>query len=223
MPIININKPVGITSHDVVSRIRKITGVRRVGHAGTLDPLAAGVLVVGIGREATTKLEGVMKTGKTYRAIITLGANSETDDAEGELQPVDKPPKPELLAINTCLKQFVGEIQQEPPRYSAIKINGKAAYKYARKGQRVALGLRTVTIDSIKVLYYRWPQLEIEVECGSGVYIRSLARDIGKVLGTGGYLSGLVRTRVGEYALDQAMSPEQFGEWWMLSSKLKEF
>lgn len=197
--IIVIYKPKGPTSHDIIAEIRKITNERRVGHAGTLDPLARGVLVVGIGREATKKLSQIVKKEKEYIAEITFGKESTTDDAEGEKKEwkVNKIPGHE--DIEKIIQQFKGKIMQTPPVYSALKVRGKAAYKFARRGESIELKPREVEIKEIKMLKYEWPFLTLKVVTGPGVYIRALARDLGKELGVGGYLSDLERIRVGEF------------------------
>ena len=207
-PIIAIHKPKGPTSHDIVAQIRKITGEKKVGHAGTLDPLASGVLVVGIGREGTKQLRHIVEKEKEYLATILLGATSITDDAEGEKTAIDVATPPSEATVRETLKHFVGTIQQVPPQYSAGKISGKEAYKYARAGQHVTLGAGTVDIFSIEFLEYAWPIVRCRVVTGPGVYIRSLARDLGERLGTGGYLADLERTRVGQYTLEDAIAPE---------------
>lgn len=194
-------KPKGITSHDAINLIRKETGERKVGHAGTLDPLARGVLVVAIGREATQKLGLIEKQEKEYVAVVRLGMSSTTDDEEGEKKENVAEEIPKLERINTALGLFLGEISQIPPIYSAIKIKGKAAYKYAREGKSIELKPRKVFIKEIKVLEYAWPFLKLRMVTGPGVYVRSLARDLGEKLGTGGYLADLERTRVGEYTV----------------------
>ncbi len=203
--IIPIFKPVGPTSHDIIHRLRKLTGVKKIGHAGTLDPLASGVLVVGIGRESTKKLGYLEKTEKEYLAVIRLGACSTTDDQEGGKTEIKLSKAPTLNEIFKVLTQFEGEIEQTPPLYSAIKIMGKPAYKYARANKPLRLKPRKVFIKDIKLVKYIWPELTIRAITGPGVYIRALARDIGKKLCTGGYLSALTRTRVGEFQIDQAI------------------
>ncbi|MBI4193180.1 MAG: tRNA pseudouridine(55) synthase TruB [Candidatus Colwellbacteria bacterium] len=202
--IIAIYKPLGMTSHDVVKRVREATGERRVGHAGTLDPLAEGVLVVGVGREATRKLHEVVGGEKEYVATIRLGATSVTDDEEGpktERAGVAVPPRKEVAS---ALRKFVGAIKQTPPRYSAVKVRGKPSYAYARSGKDIALKPRMVEVKDIKLVAYEYPLITLRVVTGPGVYIRSIARDLGETLGTGGYLAGLVRTRVGEFGIDAA-------------------
>ncbi len=208
--MIGINKPLGITSHDVVDRVRRITGIRKVGHAGTLDPLASGVLVVGIGRAATRQLQGICDTSKEYAADVRLGRYSQTDDEEGEKTAVEVKDVPGRERIEQVLAGFTGEIEQVPPVYSAVKIDGRAAYKYARKNQALDMTkrVRKVRIDEIELLEYAWPDLKLRAVTGAGVYIRTLARDIGAALETGGYLTGLVRTRVGEYRIEDAVTLE---------------
>jgi tRNA pseudouridine55 synthase len=208
--IFPIYKPKGPTSHDIVDQVRRVTGVKKVGHAGTLDPLAEGVLVVAVGREATKQISSIVKTEKEYIAEIKLGETSTTDDEEGEKNetPNSKIQIPKETIVE-ALKGFVGEIEQIPPIYSAIKVKGKSAYKYARKGEDLKLEPRNVLIKEIQVLKYEWPILELRVVSGSGVYIRSLARDVGEKLGVGGYLASLKRTRVGEYKIEDSINPNQ--------------
>jgi tRNA pseudouridine55 synthase len=206
--IIAVNKPKGPTSNDILTQIKKKLGMKKgVGHAGTLDPLASGVLVVGIGK-ATKKLNDIVKKEKEYQATIRLGMNSETDDAEGEKTQVEIEQIPSLKEIKKVLPKFIGVINQVPPIYSAVKIQGKEAYKRVRSGERIELKEREVNIKSIEVIKYQWPYLDLKVITGPGVYIRSLARDIGKELKTGGYISELVRTRVGQYNLEEAVTIE---------------
>lgn len=206
-----INKPKGITSHDVIDEVRRITGERRVGHAGTLDPNATGLLIVAVGREDTKKLGNLTKnTNKTYEAEIFLGEERDTDDSEGKVTQMSKditPPGKEV--IKRVLKGFIGEIDQMPPDYSAIKLKGKKAYELARQGQSPKLNTRKVTIHSIKLVSYKYPMLKIVCDVSSGTYIRSLARDIGKKLGTYGYLKELRRIKVGEFSVEKAQSLQQ--------------
>lgn len=207
-PIFPLYKPSGPTSHDIVSYIRRITGVKKVGHAGTLDPLAKGVLVIGVGM-GTKKLGQLTLMDKEYVAVIRLGTSSTTDDEEGLKTTLLVTTHPSRTHIDSVLAQFVGNISQIPPQYSAIKIKGKTAYSYARKGQTVTLKPRPVQIHSIVIQKYLWPNLKIKIVCGSGVYIRSLARDIGRALGVSAYLHDLERTRVGHYTTAEAMTLEQ--------------
>lgn len=171
---------------------------RRVGHAGTLDPLAEGVLVVATGK-CTKLLPDAEKSRKTYLARVYLGATSSTDDAEGLIAPSVQAKEASLARIKEVSSSFVGSILQRPPQFSALKIRGRRAYDLARKGIEIEMEPRRVDVFSIVIVSYLWPHLELRVETGKGVYIRSLARDIGHALGTGGYLEGLVRERVGAY------------------------
>lgn len=208
--IFAIYKPVGPTSHDIVNQLRKITGERRIGHAGTLDPLASGVLVVAIGREFTKKLSEIVKKEKEYLAKIKFGEYSTTDDQEGEKTKVDFLIKPTLKIIQSTIVQFIGKIEQIPPQYSAIKIKGKTAYSLARIGEKIELKSRLIEIKNIEIIKYSWPYLELKVVCGSGVYIRSLARDLGEKLNVGGYLYSLERTRVGQFTKKESSTIKKF-------------
>ena len=194
-----VYKPKGPTSNEVLRKIRKITGIKKVGHAGTLDPLAKGILVVGVGRDATKKLFQEVKKEKEYIAQIKLGATSATDDAEGEILRHKVLHRPTLAEVEKQLKKFKGKIQQVPPVFSAVKIKGREAYKLARQGREVTLKAREVEIKEIEILKFRWPFLWLRVITGPGVYIRAIARDIGKELGVNGYLANLERTRVGDF------------------------
>lgn len=211
--ILNIYKPKGPTSNDVLNQIRRKLGTKKVGHAGTLDPLASGVLVVGIA-EGTKALANIVKDEKEYVADIFLGATSATDDAEGPIyqktqkQYSDKLENLRMVDVSRALENFIGKIQQTPPLYSAVKVAGKEAYKYARQGKALILKPREVEIKSIEILKYDWPRLTLKVVTGPGVYIRRLARDLGQILGCGAYLADLVRTRVGQFAIEKAMLVE---------------
>lgn len=207
-----IYKAVGPTSHDVIYRLKRLFPGQKIGHAGTLDPLASGILVVGIGRAATKLLHAAELNEKEYRATIRFGATSTTDDAEGEKTPVHSAKPPSVADIEAVLKQFTGTIEQTPPAYSAVKIAGTPAYKLARRGQVVELKSRSAQIHSIKLLSYSWPEAEIQVRTGRGVYIRSLARDIGSTLGVGGYISALERIRVGRFTKADVVSFTQLEE-----------
>jgi len=203
-----VDKPVGLSSMDVVRRVRRAAGNCKTGHAGTLDPLASGVLVCCLGK-ATKAVDQLMGMTKGYEATIDLTAFTTTDDAEGEREPMDisAPPPPE--AVRGVLNGLTGQIEQTPPAYSAIKVGGQRAYKLARAGRDVAMPPRTVRIDAIEIERYDWPELAVTVTCGKGTYIRSLARQIGEGLGTGGYLSALRRTAIGPYTIDQAVQFDQ--------------
>ncbi len=211
-----IDKPLGISSQRAVQIVkywaRRKTGNKKikVGHAGTLDPLASGVLVMAVGREYTRKIDKIVADEKEYIADMLLGENSTTDDAEGKKIIINKNKKPTEVEIKKVLDKFVGDIEQTPPVYSAIKIEGQEAYKRVRKGEDVKMKKRKIHVEKIEILSYEYPLLKIKVVCGKGTYIRSLARDIGRSLETGAYLSGLVRTRVGDFTLQEAKSLKEF-------------
>lgn len=221
--IVVVDKPAGMTSHDVVSRCRRIFGTRKVGHAGTLDPMATGVLVVGI--ERATKILGLLTaTSKSYSATIRLGRCTTTDDAEGEvLQDV---PAGHVTddAILAGIAGLRGEIAQRPSAVSAVKIDGKRAYQLVREGEQVELAARMVRIDRFEVLAIRregpFVDVDVIVDCSSGTYIRALARDLGAGLGVGGHLTALRRTRVGGYGLDHARTLGELAEHPALSYDL---
>ena len=207
--ILNLHKPGGMTSRDVVDLIsRPLRKQAKVGHAGTLDPLASGVLVVAVGR-ATRLIEYLQRMGKTYRTVIRLGARSDTLDADGQVETVLNPPIPNLDQIRPILATQVGTIQQLPPQFSALKVAGQRAYDLARTGQNVPLEPRPVRIDRVELVSYNWPKLELEVDCGAGTYIRSIARDVGDALGSGGLIEVLIRTRIGGFTLENAVDPTQ--------------
>lgn len=206
--ILVVDKPLGWSSMDVVRRVRKAAGFVKTGHGGTLDPLATGVVVCCIGR-ATKAVERIMKMPKVYDTKIDLSAFTKTDDREADREEVEVAEPPSEEAVREALKQFVGDIEQVPPMYSAVHVDGKRAYKLARKGESVELEARPVHVASIELLEYEWPIARVLVTCGKGMYVRSLARDLGKALGTGGHLAALRRTEVGEYTLDGAADAER--------------
>jgi tRNA pseudouridine55 synthase len=206
--LVVVDKPGGMTSHDVVARVRRLAGTRKVGHAGTLDPMATGVLVLGLGR-ATRLLGHLMLTDKTYDATVRLGAATTTDDAEGEVTSTASTDGLSDLDVRQALADFVGEIQQVPSSVSAIKVDGRRAYDRVRDGEQVELDARTVRVDSIEVSDLRGTDLDLSVRCSSGTYIRAIARDLGERLGVGGHLVALRRTAVGPYTLDLAHTLEQ--------------
>ncbi len=217
--VLVVDKPVGMTSHQVVQVIRRGTGIRRAGHTGTLDPRASGVLVVLIG-PAVRLSEWVSASDKRYMATIRLGSATDTYDAEGrttEVAPWESITEAEFEAI---LQQFVGEIEQVPPPYSAVRVKGKRAYDLARKGQPVELKPRKIQVHSLELLEWAPPEVVIDVHCSSGTYVRSLAHDIGKALGCGAHLVGLRRTQSGRFTLRDAVPlrrlEEAFrrGEWY---------
>jgi tRNA pseudouridine55 synthase len=216
--IFAVYKSKGPTSHDIVDRIRRITGERRVGHAGTLDPLASGVLVIAVGRESTKKLNEIVAKEKEYIADIKLGEESSTDDEEGEKIVKTVQAIQDIKIVEDTVKSFVGKIMQVPPVYSAIKIKGKPAHRLARRGEDVKLEAREVEIKELEILGYEWPVLKLRVVTGPGVYIRALARDIGRELGVGGYLYELERTRVGEYDKNSALTIEDFSSKFQITN-----
>lgn len=223
--IVIVDKPAGMTSHDVVSRCRRIFGTRKVGHAGTLDPMATGVLVIGI--ERATKILGLLSgTSKSYAATIRLGRTTITDDAEGEVVQDISAAEVTNDAINAGIAVLRGEISQRPSTVSAIKVGGKRAYQLVREGQEVELATRTVRIDRFDVLAIRrdgeFVDVDVEVDCSSGTYIRALARDLGSDVGVGGHLTVLRRTRVGGYGLDHARTLDQLGDHPALSYSLDQ-
>ncbi len=206
-----------MTSNQVLEIIRKITGIRKVGHAGTLDPLARGVLVVGIKREATRELDKIRKQEKEYIAEIKFGFESETDDEEGKKKKIEIKEVPSLEKIKKALFDFKGRIWQVPPKYSAVKIKGKEAYKLARKGIDVQIKPRKVLLKSIEIIKYRFPYLKIRIVCGTGFYVRALARDLGKKLGTGAYLKDLERIRVGDFKKKGAWKLKDFKRYYIVN------
>jgi tRNA pseudouridine55 synthase len=201
--ILNVNKPRGLTSHRIVALVRKSSGVAKVGHAGTLDPLATGVLVVLLGRAARVS-EYVMALPKVYRSEITLGQATTTFDAEGDVTST-APVEVSEERVRTALASFLGDIQQTPPPFSAAKVRGERAYRLAREGRPVALAPRPAHVHRIELLKCEPPKIEIEVECGKGTYIRSLAHDLGQTLGCGAFVSSLTRTRVGPFDIESAV------------------
>ncbi|MFI0409702.1 tRNA pseudouridine(55) synthase TruB [Actinomadura sp. 3N508] len=213
--LVIVDKPSGWTSHDVVGRMRRLAKTRRVGHAGTLDPMATGVLVLGVGK-ATRLLGHLALTEKGYDGTIRLGVSTNTDDAEGEVTATASAADVTDEALRAGIAALTGPIRQVPPQVSAIKVNGERAYKMARKGEEVELEARPVTVHDFAVLEVRRHDDVIDIEasitCSSGTYIRALARDLGASLGCGGHLTALRRTRVGPYDLGMARTLDQLAE-----------
>jgi tRNA pseudouridine55 synthase len=213
--LVIVDKPPGVTSHDVVSRVRRLAGTRKVGHAGTLDPMATGVLVTGVNR-ATRLLGHLTLTEKAYDATIRLGATTTSDDAEGEL--ISTAPTGDLdeVRIRSALAAFVGDIEQVPTAVSAIKVDGRRAYERVRAGEDVQLAARRVTVHALDVHRVRpageLVEVDISVRCSSGTYIRAIARDLGAELGVGGHLGALRRTAVGPFTLDDTHTLDQLAE-----------
>lgn len=205
---LNVDKPAGLTSHDVVARVRRVAGQKRVGHGGTLDPAATGVLPIGLG-QATRLLEFLVEGRKRYHAVIKLGVTTTTDDAEGTA--VSEQPLPALEAgdLQAALSQFVGIVEQVPPMYSAIQIGGRRLYDIARAGETLELAPRRVEIDRIELLSWQSPLVEVDIVCGKGTYIRSIARDLGAALGCGAHLEALRRTAVGPLSWETAVPLDQ--------------
>lgn len=206
-----VDKPAGWTSHDVVGRCRRLAGTRKVGHAGTLDPMATGVLVLGVGR-ATRLLGHLALTDKTYDATIRLGVTTVTDDAEGEVLTEHDPSGVTDEAVAAGLTALTGALQQVPSAVSAIKVDGVRSYTRVRAGEQVQLEARAVTVHRLALLARRGDELDVTVECTTGTYVRALARDLGEALGVGAHLTALRRTRVGPFELGQARTLEQLAE-----------
>jgi tRNA pseudouridine55 synthase len=202
--VLNIDKPAGLTSHDVVDKVRWIVGIRRVGHAGTLDPLATGVLLLCVGR-ATRLLEYLVGQRKRYRATIHLGQATTTYDAEGEVE-ADVPVSVSQVEMKEAVERFRGEISQRPPPFSAVKVEGEPLYKRARRGEVVEGPLRQVTVYELSVIEWNSPQLEIELTCSSGTFVRSIAHDLGRELGCGGHISALRRLSIGEFSVSESVT-----------------
>ncbi len=203
--VLVVDKPIGLTSHDVVQIIRRGTGIRRAGHTGTLDPRASGVLVILVG-PAVRLSEYVSASDKRYQATIRMGASTDTYDAEGSFTgPTVSVDDITEDQFNDVLQQFIGEIEQVPPPYSAVKVKGRKAYEMARQGEEVDLAPRMINVYSLDILEWAPPESVVDVYCSSGTYVRSLANDLGKALGTGAHLVGLRRTKSGRFTLRDAV------------------
>ncbi len=209
--VLVLDKPAGITSMDAVAAVRKKAGGAKTGHAGTLDPLATGVLVLVLGK-ATKCVDQIMATDKRYATVIDLTAFTTTDDLEGERTEVDIAQPPSESAVRSMLDKFTGRIMQRPPQRSAVKIGGRRAYALSRRGEQVDLPPRPVDVYSLEILRYDWPEVELAVHCGKGTYIRSIARELGVALGTGGHCQSLRRLGVGPFDEDGAISLAQVPE-----------
>jgi tRNA pseudouridine55 synthase len=209
--VVNLDKPVGPTSHDMVALLRRLTHMRRIGHAGTLDPLASGVLPILVG--AATRFSRYLSSGdKRYDAVVRLGWRSQTDDSQGPIEPGGPVPTDDD-AISAALQTFIGTISQKPPAFSALKVGGRSAHRLARGGEAVDLAPRSVTVHAIDLLDLDRAQdhvdVHIDIRCGPGTYVRSIARDLGDGLGSGGYLAALRRTAVGRLHVEDALTPER--------------
>ncbi len=207
-----INKPEGITSHDVIKRLRAITGIKKIGHAGTLDPMATGLLIVGVGRQATKNISKFMKLDKEYEAEIFLGAKTDTYDKEGKIIYVNNSYTVNEKDIKDTLFSFVGTIEQIPPMYSAKKVRGTKLYEMAREGIEVERDSVSIRIYDIDLIGLDGNIVKVNVKCGTGTYIRSLTHDIGEKLGCGGYLRTLKRSAIGKYLVTDANKLEDIDE-----------
>lgn len=208
--ILLIDKPITWSSFDVVNKLRFATKILKVGHAGTLDPLATGLMIVAFGK-ATKKIDSLVLLSKKYKAVFRLGATTQSDDSEYPEENISDVNHIDLQQIQTSIQNnFLGTISQMPPNFSAKKVNGKRAYKFAREGKSVELSPVELTINQYDVLSYNQPFLEVLIDCSKGTYIRSLARDLGKQLGCGAYMSSLIRTEIGEYKLEDAFELNEF-------------
>lgn len=200
-----IDKQVGPTSHNVVDKLRRITGIKKIGHAGTLDPFASGVLLMAIGRKATREISKYVKLDKRYTADLLLGAVSTTHDPEGEITETKNTLEPSSEDIKEVIKKFIGEQEQIPPMFSAKKVGGKKLYQLARAGKVIERQASIINITEINIVEYVWPKLVLDIACSSGTYIRTLGSDIGRELGVGAYLTNLRRTVIGEFLLNDAV------------------
>jgi tRNA pseudouridine55 synthase len=206
-----IDKPAGMTSFDVIARLRRLTGISRIGHAGTLDPFATGLLIVGVGRGATKHLGDYLGMSKEYVGTAVLGATSDTQDGTGALVLLPDPTMPDAAALREAMVHFLGPQQQIPPMYSAKKIGGKKLYELARKGMEVERKPANIVIERLNLDAYVPPHFTFTVLCSSGTYVRTLAHDIGAAVGTGAYLETLRRTTIGEFSVENASTLESLG------------
>jgi len=217
--VVNLNKPVGWTSRDAVDRVKRLVQPAKAGHAGTLDPLAGGVLVVCIGL-ATRLIEYVQQMPKEYRATFLLGRRSASDDVETEMEILTNAPVPTLAQLEETLPRFIGTISQRPPAFSAVKVEGRRAYQLARRGHAVELAPREIEIYRLSVQRYEYPELDLSIRCSGGTYVRSVGRDLAKALETQALMSALVRTAVGEFRLENSIDAKGLDEQRLRSSLL---
>jgi tRNA pseudouridine55 synthase len=204
--ILNINKPAGITSRDAVDLVQRLARPAKVGHAGTLDPLATGVLIVCVGA-ATRLIEYVQRMPKRYVGTFLLGRHSPTEDCDGDVTLLSDPPVPTREQVESAAKQFLGRLMQRPPAYSALKVRGRRAYDLARRGEAVELQPRPIDVNSLAIRHYAYPELVLEIECSGGTYVRSLGRDLAEALSTAAVMSALVRTGIGLWQVADAVDP----------------
>ncbi len=207
-----LDKPTGPSSHAMVSFLRRVTGIKRIGHAGTLDPFATGLLILGVSRQATKRLGEFLKQDKEYEATLHLGITTDSYDCDGVILEKYSSPKIKKDVAKKVVKSFLGKQEQIPPMFSAKKIGGKKLYELARQGKEVERKPSAIEIYKIKVLKYRWPELKIRVSCSSGTYIRSLANDIGLKLGCGAHLSALRRTSIGRFSVKKAVKKDKISQ-----------
>ncbi len=218
---LNVDKPPVATSRDVVNHVQRLLRPLKVGHCGTLDPLATGVLVIAIG-QATRLVEYVQRLAKTYQGTFLLGRSSDTEDIEGQVVEHPDAAIPSLPEIEAALPQFLGTISQRPPAYSALKIAGKRAYDLARRGETVELAARLIQVHSLEIVRYAYPELELVVCCGSGTYIRSLGRDLALALGTAAVMSQLRRLAIGPFDVRDAVAIEEMGNEKLDKAKIEQ-
>jgi len=205
--LLNLNKPAGITSRRLVDMVQRLDRSVKVGHAGTLDPLATGVVVVGVGH-ATRLVEYVQEMPKQYEAAFLLGRSSTTEDIEGAITELPDAVPPSREALEEAARSLSGEIEQRPPAFSALKVGGRRAYDLARAGETPDLRARMVRVDELAITHYEYPELRVNVKCSGGTYIRSLGRDLAELVGSAGVMSALVRTAVGDFKLADSLDPE---------------
>ncbi|MEL7498387.1 MAG: tRNA pseudouridine(55) synthase TruB [Planctomycetota bacterium] len=205
--LINLDKPSGISSRAAINAVHRVVKPAKIGHCGTLDPLASGVLVACIG-PATRLANFVQQSPKTYVGDFRLGCESDSEDIETDVREIEDAPVILAEQLESILGRFLGNIQQVPPAFSALKVNGKRAYRLARKGKEVKMKPRTISINSIRLLSFEYPNFSVEINCGAGTYIRSLGRDIGRALGSGAVMTALKRTRIGAFQIEHAISPD---------------
>ena len=210
-----VNKPNGPTSHDIIDELRKITGIRKIGHAGTLDPFASGLLIVAVGRQATKAISRFVKMDKEYIAELELGRTSDTYDRTGKIIVVQDPEIIRQEQIENILKKFIGKQKQLPPMYSAKKVGGQKLYELARRGATISRAPSEIEIFRLELLTYRWPKLKIKIHCSSGTYVRTLAYDLGLSLGCGALVSELERTAINGYNLSEAWTTVELKNDWI--------
>jgi tRNA pseudouridine55 synthase len=209
--LINLDKPAGITSRDAVNRVQRLIGRLKIGHAGTLDPLAEGVLILCLG-QATRLIPFVQRMPKTYRGRFQLGLESDTEDIEGQVTEVANAPRIAAEQLSAVLARFVGRIEQVPPAFSALKVEGRRAHALARQGKRVQLAARTIEIHQLELVDFDYPFFTLDIVCGSGTYVRSLGRDVARAVGSGAVMTGLQRTAIGRFQRADACRLEELRE-----------